>query len=94
MSLTSHSPPPIVETSPLDAHHLEHRHDLSTLIDRASARVRHHPLPSLAGAAALGAAVTYVICNRNCQSWRAEAESHADSIVDTIHRALASMKLW
>jgi hypothetical protein len=94
MSLTSHSILPIVETSPLDAHHLAHGHDLSSMLGRVSSRVRRNPLPALAGAAAIGAALTYVICNRNGESWRSETEEHADSLAASLHRALMSIKCW
>jgi hypothetical protein len=91
MSLTSSNTPPVLETSPLDAHHLEHHHDLSTLIGRVNDRVRRNPLPSLAGAAAFGAAVTYMICSRSCRSWR---NDDSDGISDSVHRAITSIKFW
>lgn len=87
--------PQIVERSPLDAHHLEHRHQ-SQIIGRVSETVRKNPLPSLAGAAAVAAALTYIICSRNRDAWWHDGGHHAedDSFPQSLQRALASIKFW
>lgn len=85
----------VVERSPLDAHHLEHQHE-SQIIGRVSQTVRRNPIPSLAGAAALAAAVTYVICSKNRDAWWHDGGHHAedDSLSHSLQRALASVKFW